>query len=47
MEIFWLKKMELNEVDKILVRLRNVIDVLVQEDWWFDQAELQQLQPVN
>ena len=44
---FWLQKMELNEVDKILVRLRNVIDVLVQEDWWFDQAELQQLQPVN
>ena len=26
--------------DKFLVRLRNIVDVLVQEDWWFDRDEL-------
>ena len=38
---FWINKMELNEPAKFLVRLRNVVDVLVQEDWWFDREQLQ------
>ncbi len=38
---FWFQKMELNDPAKFLVRLRNVIDVLVQEDWWFDRDALQ------
>lgn len=38
---FWLEKMELTEPAKFLVRLRNVVDVLVQEDWWFDREALQ------
>jgi hypothetical protein len=38
---FWIEKMELHDPAKFLVRLRNVVDVLVQEDWWFDREELQ------
>ncbi|MCB1733567.1 MAG: hypothetical protein H6981_03680 [Gammaproteobacteria bacterium] len=33
----WIMRMELDDPDKFLVRLRNVIDVLAQEDWWFDR----------
>ncbi|VAW71184.1 hypothetical protein MNBD_GAMMA12-3618 [hydrothermal vent metagenome] len=44
---FWLEKLQLTDPDKILVRLRNVIDVLVQDDWWFDRDELRQQLPVN
>jgi len=36
----WVRILELDEPDKFLVRLRNVIDVMVQEDWWFDRAAL-------
>ena len=34
---YWLEKMELNDPAKFLPRLRNVIDVLVQDDWWVDR----------
>ncbi len=37
----WRDRLELREPDKFLVRLRNVIDVLVQDDWWFDREALQ------
>jgi hypothetical protein len=37
----WRDRLELREPDKFLVRLRNVIDVLVQDDWWFDREVLQ------
>lgn len=37
----WLQKMELNDPVKFLVRLRNIVDVLVQENWWFDRETLQ------
>ncbi|WP_456378000.1 hypothetical protein [Thiolapillus sp.] len=37
---YWIKKLELDQPDKFLVRLRNIVDVLVQEDWWFDRDEL-------
>lgn len=37
---FWIEKLELDQPDKFLVRLRNIVDVLVQEDWWFDRDEL-------
>jgi len=32
--------LELDMPEKFLIRLRNVIDVLVQTDWWFDRDEL-------
>ena len=34
---YWMEKMELNDPSKFLPRLRNVIDVLVQDDWWVDR----------
>lgn len=37
----WVERLELNEPDKFLVRLRNVVDVLVQDQWWFDRDALQ------
>lgn len=37
---YWIEKLELDQPDKFLVRLRNIVDVLVQEDWWFDRDEL-------
>ncbi|MGB0722608.1 MAG: hypothetical protein ACPGU7_09450 [Gammaproteobacteria bacterium] len=33
----WVMRMELDDPSKFLVRLRNVIDVLVQENWWIDR----------
>ena len=44
---FWFKKLELDDPEKFLVRLRNVVDVLVQDDWWFDREQVQQSIPVN
>lgn len=44
---YWIEKLELNEPEKFLVRLRNVVDVLVQDDWWFDREALQARLPVN
>ncbi|HIE54621.1 MAG TPA: hypothetical protein EYP90_05495 [Chromatiaceae bacterium] len=38
---YWIEKLELNQPDKFLVRLRNIVDVLVQDNWWFDREELQ------
>ena len=37
----WVKKMELDEPAKFLIRLRNIVDVLVQDDWWFERTDLQ------
>ena len=36
----WVEKLELNDPDKFLIRLRNVLDVLVQDQWWFDRDAL-------
>lgn len=41
----WMERLELKEPEKFLVRLRNVVDVLVQDDWWFDRAALQERLP--
>ena len=43
----WLDRLELREPDKFLIRLRNVVDVLVQDDWWFDRDGLQARLPIN
>jgi len=42
---YWVEKMELNEPDKFLVRLRNVVDVLVQDNWWIDRDTIQSQLP--
>jgi hypothetical protein len=41
----WMDRLELKEPEKFLVRLRNVVDVLVQDDWWFDRDALQDRLP--
>ncbi len=43
----WIESMELNDPARFLPRLRNVVDVLVQDDWWFDREALQAALPVN
>jgi len=43
----WMERLELKEPDKFLVRLRNVVDVLVQDDWWFGREALRAKLPVN
>ncbi len=34
---FWIHKLELDDPDKFLVRLRNIVDVLAQDNWWIDR----------
>lgn len=43
----WVERLELDDPDKFLVRLRNVVDVLVQDQWWFDREALQARIPAN
>ena len=43
----WIGRMELNDPSLFLPRLRNVVDVLVQDDWWFDRDVLQSRLPVH
>lgn len=42
----WINRLELNDPDRFLPRLRNVIDVLVQDDWWVDRERLAAELPV-
>ena len=37
---YWIEKLELNDSAKFLPRLRNVVDVLVQDDWWLDREAI-------
>ncbi len=37
----WIERMELDDPEKFLVRLRNVIDALIQDQWWFDRDQMQ------
>ena len=41
----WMRDMELDDPARFLPRLRNVVDVLVQDDWWFDRKALQAALP--
>ena len=43
----WAQRLELDQPEKFLVRLRNVVDVLVQDDWWIDRDAIQASLPVN
>jgi hypothetical protein len=43
----WFRKLELDDPAKFLPRLRNVVDVLVQENWWIDRTALQARLPIN
>lgn len=43
----WFKKLELDDPAKFLPRLRNIVDVLVQDNWWIDRDAIQQKLPTN
>jgi len=43
----WIEDMELNDPALFLPRLRNIVDVLVQDDWWLDREALQAALPVH
>jgi hypothetical protein len=43
----WLDRLELRDPSKFLPRLRKVVDILVQGDWWLDRERLQAALPVN
>lgn len=43
----WFKKLELDDPAKFLPRLRNVVDVLVQDEWWIDRAAIHAKLPVQ
>ncbi len=43
----WLDKLQLRESQEFLPRLATVIDVLVQDDWWFDRDELRTKLPIH
>lgn len=41
----WTEKLELNDPSKFLIRLRNVIDVMAQDEWWVDRDALRESLP--
>jgi len=43
----WRKKLELEDPREFLPRLATVIDVLVQDNWWFDRDTIRGKLPVN
>ncbi|MDH3380133.1 MAG: hypothetical protein OEQ39_24695 [Gammaproteobacteria bacterium] len=43
----WMQALELNDSERFLPRLRNVIDVLVQDDWWIDRDALRNGLPLD
>lgn len=43
----WLDKLHLKEPSEFLPRMATVIDVLVQDDWWFDRDELRKKLPIH
>ena len=43
----WLQRLQLQDPADFLPRLATVIDVLVQDDWWFDRDALREKLPVN
>ena len=44
---FWFNKLELSDPAKFLPRLRNVIDVMVQDNWWLDREAIRAKLPAN
>ena len=44
---FWVERMELDDPAKFLPRLAKVLDVIVEDGWWFDRDELRALIPAE
>lgn len=43
----WVKRLELDDPQAFLPRLATVIDVMVEDKWWFDRDELRNKLPTN
>ena len=43
----WIQKLHLDKPEEFLPRLSTVIDVLVQDEWWYDRDALREILPVN
>ena len=43
----WIQRLHLDKPEEFLPRLSTVIDVLVQDEWWFDRDSLRETLPVN
>jgi hypothetical protein len=41
----WMERLELKEPEKFLPRLRQVVEILVEDDWWFHRDALQERLP--
>jgi len=44
---FWVERMELNDPTKFLPRLAKVLDVIIDDDWWFDRDALRAMIPAT
>jgi hypothetical protein len=42
---FWVERMELDDPGKFLPRLAKVLEVMVDNDWWFDREQLRNKLP--
>lgn len=43
----WIEMLQLNDIPELFKRLATVIDVMVEDKWWFDRDELRTKLPVN
>lgn len=43
----WVEILELNDTDKLFRRLAKIIDVMADDQWWFDRDHLRKQLPVN
>ncbi len=43
----WIEILELNDTDQLFERLAKIIDVMVDDQWWFSRDELRAKLPVN
>ena len=42
---FWVQQLELNDPEKFLPRLGKVLDLLIEDEWWFDRERLRRKIP--
>ena len=36
----WIEILELNDTDKLFVRLAKILDTIAADQWWFDRDQL-------
>ncbi|HHJ16534.1 MAG TPA: hypothetical protein ENJ80_07530 [Gammaproteobacteria bacterium] len=43
----WIEMLQLNDIPELFKRLATILDVMVEDKWWFDRDELRAKLPVN